>query len=93
MSPIDSFSNVVMSNKKYIEYLLFALIIVALMPGSLMGFQVGSQIKSAVRPVTDMMSHSIVQLLLLVLLIFSCCIKKDINMFLLLAVFMIISRR
>jgi hypothetical protein len=93
MKGLDTVSSMIDSNKKYIEYLLFALIVIGLMPGTLLGFNVGAQVKSAVRPLTDIMSNSIVQFVLFVLLLFTCCIKKDTNLFLLLAVFLIITRR
>ena len=92
MKVLDSVSGMINSNKLYIEYLLFALIVVGLMPGSLLGFNVGSQVKSMVRPVTDFMSNSIVQFILFALLLFTCCIKKDTNLFLLLAVFLLVTR-
>ena len=93
MKGLDTVSSMIDSNKKYIEYLLFALIVIGLMPGTLLGFNVGSQVKSAVRPLTDIMSNSMVQFVLFVLLLFTCCIKKDTNLFLLLAVFLIVTRR
>ena len=93
MKALDTVSGLIDSNKKYIEYLLFALIVVGLMPGSLLGFDVGSQVKSALRPVSDFMSNAIVQFVLFLVLLFTCCIKKDINLFLLVAVFLLVSRR
>ena len=93
MKGVDTVTNLIDSNKKWIEYLLFALIVISLMPSALLGFDVGSQVKSMVRPVTDMMSHSVVQFVLFLVLLWSCCVKRDINMFLLVSVFLLVSRR
>jgi hypothetical protein len=91
MKGVDSVLGMVESNKKYVEFLLLALIVVGLMPNSILGFEHG--IKSLVRPVTDFMNNDIVQFIVFLLLLYSCCYKKDMNMFFLLCVFLLVSRR
>tara|TARA_B100000131_G_C17587626_1_gene397834 strand:+ start:151 stop:429 length:279 start_codon:yes stop_codon:yes gene_type:complete len=89
MGGLDGVSGFINSNKRNVEIVLTALIVVSLMPDDIMGFNLKAQLRPVVDPVMSVMRNGIVQLIIFVLLIFSCCVKVDMNMFLLLAVFLL----
>lgn len=92
MGGVDSITGLIDSNKKYIEWLLIILIVVEFMPAAFFGFDVGSTVKNTLRPVSDFMKHGLVQFLVFVLLLWTCCVKRDMNMFVLLSVFLLATR-
>ena len=57
------------------------------------GFEIKSRINSVVRPFTDLVRHQFVQLALFLVLVFSCCVMSDTNLFVLLAIMMLVMRR
>ena len=92
MKGVDAITNMIDSNKRYIEWFLIALIVLEFMPVGLLGFNIKSNVKSAIKPVTDLMAHPVTQLVVFVLLLWSCCVKRDMNLFLLLSVFLLVTR-
>ena len=92
MKGVDAITNMIDSNKRYIEWFLIALIVREFMPVGLLGFNIKSNVKSTIKPVTDLMAHPVTQLVVFVLLLWSCCVKRDMNMFLLLSVFLLVTR-
>lgn len=93
MKGVDAVTNMIESNRRYIEYFLIALIVLEFMPVGLLGFNIRSNVKSVIKPVTDLMSHPVTQLVVFVLLLWSCCVKRDLNMFFLLSVFLLATRQ
>jgi hypothetical protein len=89
MGGLDSVSSFINSNKRYVEILLTALIAVNLMPDNVMGFNIKSQLGPIMDPILGIMRNGLVQLVVFLLLVYSCCVKVDMNMFLLLAVFLL----
>ena len=92
MGGFDSITSVFNSNKRNIEVLLTVLIIVSLMPSNLLGMNVKSQLSPIVDPIQGFMRHSIVQFIIFLLLIYSSFVKVDMNMFVILCVFLLSGR-
>ena len=92
MGGFDSITNMLGSNKRNIEILLTALIVVSLMPNNLLGMNLKSQLSPIVDPIQGFMRHNVVQFVIFLLLIYSCCFKSDMNMFLILCVFLLSSK-
>ena len=92
MGGLDSITNMLGSNKRNIEMLLTGLIVVSLMPNNILGMNIKSQLSPIVDPIQGLMRHNIVQFLIFLLLIYSCCWKTDMNMFVILCIFLLSSR-
>ena len=94
---MDKFSSVVGSNKKHIELFLTALILLNFVPYEVLPGQMGNQVKSLMgpflTPVQSLMSHVFVRALLFAVMVWSCCYSKDTNLFFILAIYFVISRR
>ena len=86
MGGLDSITNMLGSNKRNIEMLLTGLIVVSLMPNNILGMNIKSQLSPIVDPIQGLMRHNIVQFLIFLLLIYSCCWKTDMNMFVILCI-------
>lgn len=89
MVGFDSVGSFLNSNRKNIEMLLTVLILFTLMPDEVLGFNIKSQIKPVVDPVMNIMRNSFVQFFIFVFSVYSCCIKPDTSLFLLLSVFLL----
>ena len=92
MGGFDSVTNLFNSNKKNIEMFLTLLIVVSLMPNNVLGMNIKSQLSPVLDPIQGFLRHNVVQLIIFLLLVYSCCIKVDMNMFLLLSVFLLSGR-
>lgn len=94
---MDKFSSVVGSNKKHIELFLIALILLNFAPYEVLPGQMGNQVKSLMgpflTPVQSLMSHVFVRALLFGVMVWSCCYHKDMNLFFILSIYFVISRR
>ena len=94
---MDKFSSVVGSNKKHIELFLIVLILLNFAPYEVLPGQMGNQVKSLMgpflTPVQSLMSHVFVRALLFAVMVWSCCYSKDMNLFFILAIYFVISRR
>jgi hypothetical protein len=90
-----SFGKVVNSNKRYIEIVALTLIILQFAPFEAMG-PVGMRAQAALspifNPVRTMMSFDVVKVFLFLVLVFSCFIRKDMNLFFILSLYFIIDR-
>ena len=93
MNVVNSVSGMIRTNKKYIEYLVIAIILLEFLPSQAFGVEIKSKIDSVVRPFTDLVRHQFVRLALFLLLVFSCCVISDTNLFVLLAIMMLVMRR
>ena len=94
---MDKFSSVVGSNKKTIELFLIVLILLNFAPYEVLGTQMSSQIKSMLgpflNPVQSLMSNTFVRAVLFAVMVWSCCYSKDMNLFFILAIYFVVSRR
>ena len=94
---MDKFSSVVGSNKKHIELFLIALILLNFAPYEVLPGQMGGQVKSMMgpflTPVQSLMSNVYVRTLLFAIMVWSCCFQKDMDLFFILAIYFVISRR
>ena len=86
-------SSLIRSNKKMIELVFLVLIVLNFAPfeslGSF-GLQVKGMLGPIVNPVRALMANQFVRLLLWVVLVWSCCVMKDLNLFFILAIYFII---
>ena len=92
MGGFDSVTSLINSNKRNVEIVLTALLVVSLMPDDVLGFNIKAQLRPVTDPVVGFMKNGIVQFIIFVFLIYSCCVKVDMNMFLLLCVFLLSSQ-
>ena len=90
-----SFGKIVNPNKRYIEIVAITLLLLQLAPFESLG-PVGLRIQSSLSPIFNpvraIMSYDVVKIFLFLVLIFSCCINKDMNLFFILALYFIVSR-
>jgi hypothetical protein len=88
------------SNKKMIEKFLVVLILLefapfevlnAVHPGASRGIR--SVLAPVMNPITNLMSNVYMRTLVFIVLVWSCCMMKDMNLFFLVCVYFIVSRR
>ena len=87
---MDMVTKFVSSNRVFIEGFLVAFIVVEFLPKSLMGVNIKSNVKGIVKPVTDLFRNDIFSFILLIVLLWSCCVKKDMDMFMLVVLFLLV---
>ena len=84
------------SNKRVIQMFLTVLILLQFAPFEVLGQDVNSRLQSVLspvmRPVTNLMSNVYIRTLLFIVLLWSCCVLKDMNTFFLVAIYFIISK-
>ena len=84
------------SNKRVIEMFLVALILLQFAPFEVLGPKMNSQLQSVLNPVLNpvknIMSNVYMRLLLFVVLVYSCCLRKDMNLFFIVSVYFLVSR-
>ena len=84
------------SNKKVIQMFLTVLILLQFAPFEVLGQNVNSKLQSVLspvmRPITNIMSNVYMRTLLFVVLLWSCCVMKDMNTFFLVAIYFIVSK-
>lgn len=85
-------SNLIGSNKRYIEIFLVAVILIEYLPHKVMGFKAKRLFDPLMNPIRQAFRNPHFHLVLFVILIWSCCIKRDMNLFLLLSIFMMTYR-
>ena len=93
MNVVNTFSNVVKSNKKWIEYALIAVIVLEFLPREFLGLQVKSRVHPLVSPLIAFVQHDITQFLIFLLLVWSCCVVNDSHLFTLLVIMLLVLRR
>ncbi len=90
-------TSTITGNRKIIMMFLAVLVLVEFVPlGFLSASQrsaVTSTLKPVLNPVSNLMSNVYVRLLLFVVMVWSAFVKKDINLFLLLSVYFVMSRK
>ena len=90
-----SFGKIVNPNKKYIEIVALSLILLQFAPFESLG-SFGGRIQSTLNPVFNpiriLMSYDLVKVLLYLVLMFSCCVGKDMNLFFILSIYFIIDK-
>jgi len=87
---MDFVTKMVTSNRRFIEGFLITFIVVEFLPRSLLGVSVKSNVKSVVRPVTDLFRNDIFSFVLLLVLLWSCCVRRDFDMFVLVVLFLLV---
>ena len=87
----------IVSNRKVIETFLVVLILLQFAPYDVLGPKLNSQLQSVLRPVlnpiTNIMSNVYMRLLVFVVLVYSCCIRRDMNLFFIVSIYFIVSRQ
>ena len=88
------------SNKKYIEMLLIGLILVNFAPFEVFDTVspgLGGKIKSTLgilsNPINGLMSNVFVRTILYIAMVVACCTMKDMNLFIVLALYFVMVRR
>lgn len=85
------------SNRKVIETFLVVLILLQFAPYDVLGPKLNSQLQSVLKPVlnpiSNIMSNVYMRLLVFVVLVYSCCIRRDMNLFFIVSIYFIVSRQ
>ena len=89
---VSTVGNVIGANKRNIEFFMVAIIVVEYLPHDLMGVPLKRMLKPLMDPIKKFIKHPFVHLFLFICLIYSCCIRRDMNLFLLLTIFMMTYR-
>lgn len=82
---VDAF---LLSNKTLIKNFLIFLIVLKFVPTNLFGFNLNNTISPITGPIQRFMNHHLVRLTLFFLLLWACCWKKDMMLFVLLVLLM-----
>ena len=82
---VDAF---LLSNKTLIKNFIIFLIVVKFVPTNLFGFNLNKFISPVTRPIQNFMNHHLVRLVLFFLLLWACCWKRDMMLFVLLVLLM-----
>ena len=85
-------TNIIGGNKRYIEFFLVGIILIEYLPHKVMGFQAKKFFSPIMNPLKEAFRNPNFHLLLFVILLWSCCILRDMNLFLLLSIFMMTYR-
>ena len=84
------------SNKKIIQQFLTVLILLQFAPFEVLGSDINAKLQSVLSPVmnpiTNLMSNVYMRTLVFVVLLWSCCVMKDMNTFFLVAIYFIVSK-
>ena len=84
------------SNKKIIQQFLLVLILLQFAPFEVLGPTINSKLQSVLspvmRPITNLMSNVYMRTLVFIVLLWSCCVAKDMNTFFLVAIYFIVSK-
>lgn len=84
---MDKVSSIISDNKKYVNYVLIFLILVEHFPLKSDLPQIYQLAQPILSQINYFMNTAIVKTLLFVILLWSCCIKKDMDTFILMAIF------
>ena len=82
---VDAF---LLSNKTLIKNLLVFLIVLKFVPTNLFGFNLNRTLSPVTSPIQRFMRHNLVRLVLFFLLLWACCWKRDMMLFVLLVLLM-----
>ena len=90
-------SSTISGNRKVLQMFFVVLILLEFAPFEVLGSRVEASLKSVLdpvmNPVTNIMSNAAMRLLVFVVLLWSCCVRKDMNLFFLVALYFVISRK
>ena len=93
----DKFGSLVNKQRTPIEMALIVLILIHYAPTEVFGNRVDSKIKSMLGPVLTpikaIMNNVFVRFFLWLVLLYACCYSKDMNLFLLVAIYFVQSSR
>lgn len=93
---VGKFGSFVNKQKDPIQMLLVALILINWAPTEVLGSTVNTQLNKVLgpvlTPVRSVMSNVFVRLFLWLVLLYSCCVKKDMDLFFLVSVYFLSSR-
>ena len=93
---VGNFGSFVKSQKDMIQMLLVALILINWAPTEVLGSTVNTQLNKVLgpvlTPVKSVMSNVFVSRFLWVVLLYSCCFSKDMDLFFLVSVYFLSSR-
>lgn len=89
---VSTVGNIIGSQKRKIEFFMVAIIVIEYLPHEIMGIPLKNAIKPIMIPIKKLIRHPLIHFLLFVCLLYSCCIKRDMNLFLLLTIFMMTYR-
>lgn len=84
---MDKVNSIISSNKSYLTNFLILLIVVENFPLKDSLPQLYSAVSPVLNQVKTIMYSPIIRTILFIVLVWSCCVKKDMNTFLLLAIF------
>ena len=94
---MDTVGKVITKNRKPGEMLLVVLILIHFAPTEVLGSQLDAQVKSVLGPVLNpvkaVMSNVLVRFFLWLVLLWACCTSKDMNLFFLVVVYFLVSRK
>ena len=82
---VDAF---LLSNKTLIKNFIVFLIVLKFIPTNLFGFNLNRTLSPVTGPIQRFMSHHLVRLVLFFLLLWACCWKRDMMLFVLLVLLM-----
>ena len=80
------------SNKKVIQMILTVLLLLQFAPYEVLGSEVNKKLQSVMNPITNLMSNVYMRTLVFIVLLWSCCVIKDMNTFFLVAIYFIVSK-
>ncbi len=90
-------SSTISGNRKVLQMFFVVLILLEFAPYEVLGSRMEASLKSVLdpvmSPVTSIMSNAFMRLLVFVVLLWSCCVRKDMNLFFLVALYFVISRK
>ncbi len=86
---MDFVTKMVSSNRRFIEGFLVFFIVLEFLPRNLFGMNLKSNVKGVVKPVTDLFRNDVFSFVLLLVLLWSCCVKKDLEIFMLVVLFLL----
>lgn len=93
---VGNFGGLVNKQKSLIQMILVTLILISWAPTEVLGSTVNTQLNKVLgpvlTPVRSIMSNVFVRLFLWLVLLYSCCVKKDMELFFLVSVYFLSSR-
>ena len=88
---IGAIAGIINSNRTLIEGFLVFFIVVHFLPKSLLGVGIKGPVVNIARPVINLFRNDMFLFLMFVVMIYACCIKRDMNLFVLLVLFLLVN--
>jgi len=85
-------SNMIGDNQRHIEFFIVAVILIEYLPHKVMGFKAKKLFDPIMNPIRQAFRNPMFHLFLFIVLLWSSCIKRDMNLFILLSIFMMTYR-